>query len=298
LLGTLKGFAAQAIRAVERHHEECQAILWIGGPSLAPPWKLPKSVLAAYADEEADAEEQPVPLADPDVGLAPVDLDELDRLHAAYAGVISYFDTQLGRVLDHLRKKKRIEEYVVCVTASSGLPLGEHSMTGMVRGWMHEETAHIPLIVRLPGAERPGERVSALTQPTDLMPTFQEILGVHVPATRGRSLAGLVRAEDGFIRPYAVSGLRVGASEEWLLRTPELALLLPISTLDGDPPRQPQLYAKPDDRWEVNDLAPRHEEYVQELGKTLRQCIAAMRAPGPLEYPPLPAEFPVANEEA
>lgn len=297
-LGTLKGFAAQATRAVERHREESQAILWMGGPSLAPPWRLPKNVLAAYADEEAGADEQLPPLADPEVGLTQINLDELDQLHAVYAGVVSYFDTQLGRLLDHLRKKKRIDEYVVCVTASSGLPLGEHGMTGMARAWMHEESAHIPLVVRLPGEEKAGERISALTQPSDLMPTWHEYLGVPVPAIRGRSLGPLVRAEDEAIRPYAVSGLRVGASEEWLLRTPELALLVPISTPDGDPPRQARLYAKPDDRWEVNDLAPRHEEYVQELDRTLRQCVAATRAPGPLDYPALPEEFPVASEEA
>ncbi len=296
-LGTLKGFAAPAIRAVERHREARQAILWIDGPSLAPPWQLPRNVLAAYADEEADADEQPPPVADPEVGVAPVDLDDLDRLHAAYAGVVSYFDTQLGRVLDHLRKKKRIDGYLVCVTARCGLPLGEHGMTGLARAWMHEETAHIPLILRLPGAEKCGERISALTQPIDLVPTLHEYLGLSATAVRGRSLGSLVRGEVETIRPYAVSGLRDGASEEWLLRTPELAFLLPISLPDGDSPRRPQLYAKPDDRWEVNDLAPRHEEYVQELEKSLRQCVAAARAPGPLEYPVLPEEFPVASEE-
>jgi len=79
----------------------------------------------------------------------------------------------------------------------------------------------------------------------------------------------------------------------WYLRQP----VAQFETREGVDTGAAELYAKPDDRWEVNDLAPRHEEYVQELEKSLRQCVAAARAPGPLEYPVLPEEFPVASEE-
>ena len=82
--------------------------------------------------------------------------------------------------------------------------------------------------------------------------------------------------------------MRIGDSEEWLLRTPDRALLLPISVPAGDPPRQARLYVKPEDRWEVNDLALREDEQTQALEKTLRQFAQATRRPGPLEYPPLP----------
>ncbi len=77
-------------------------ILWIDGPSLAPPWRLPEDLLAVYAEEE----HHPVAvLADPAVGLGELALDELDRLQSTYAAVVTFFDAQLGRILDHLRDR-------------------------------------------------------------------------------------------------------------------------------------------------------------------------------------------------
>jgi hypothetical protein len=293
----LKGFGAAAVRAIERSRQQNHTILWIDGPSLAPPWRLPAKVLGSYVDDEAGDEEQSPPLASPDVGLHYVAEADLDRLHAAYAGVVSYFDTQIGRVLDHLRKKKRSEGLLVCVTSRCGLPLAEHAMTGLARAWLHDETVHVPLLLRLPEAANAGERIAALTQPIDLVPTLREYLGLVPMPAHGQSLWPLMRGGIDEIRPYALSGLRIDDSEEWLLRTPDFAFLLPISVPAADPPRRPQLYAKPDDRWEVNDLAPRHEEYTELLEKTLRQVVAATHQPGALVYPPLPQEFPAASVE-
>jgi hypothetical protein len=297
-IDALKAFGAAAIRTIESSREQNHTLLWIEGPSLAPPWRLPGKALTAYVDDESDDEEQLPPLVSPDVGLNRIEEDDLDRLHAAYAGVVTYFDAQLGRVLDHLRKKKRSDGLLVCVTARCGLPLGEHAMTGVARAWLHDETVHVPLLLRLPDAANSGERIAALTQPIDLLPTLREHLGLAPLPTHGRSLWPLVRGNGEEIRPYAVSGLRVADSEEWLLRTPDFAFLLPISVPAGDPPRRAQLYAKPDDRWEVNDLAPRHEEYTGLLEKTLRQVVAATGQPGMLDYPVLPQEFPAVCEES
>lgn len=296
-IDALKGFATAAIRAIEESRAQHHTVLWIEGPSLAPPWRLPAKVLTTYIDEDAEDSEPSPPLVSPEVGLTRIDEDDLDRLHGAYAGVVTYFDTQLGRVLDHLRKKKRGDGLLTCVTASCGLPLGEHAMTGMARAWLHDETVHVPLLLRLPDAANSGERIAALTQPIDLLPTLRAHLGLDTVPAHGQSLWPLVHGDAEEIRPYALSGLRIAESEEWLLRTPDFAFLLPIAVPAGDPPRGPQLYAKPDDRWEVNDLAPRHAEYAELLEKTLRQVVANTRQPGVLDYPALPQEFPVASVE-
>jgi arylsulfatase A-like enzyme len=290
-IAALKGFATSAIKAIDRMREQSHAILWIEGPSLAPPWRLPKSALTAYVEEYEDEEQKEGPLTDPNVGLACLDMDDLDRLHAAYAGVATFFDAQLGRVLGHLRKKKWIDDLLVCLTARCGLPLGEHGATGVARAWLHDELVHVPLLLRLPAAAKAGERVAALTQSTDLAPTLGDHLNLPAAPMHGRSLWPLIHGDSASLRPYAASGLRVGDSEEWLLRTPELAFLLPIAVPPGDPARRPQLYVKPDDRWEVNDLAPRHEEYSEHLENTLRQFVAATRQPGPLHYPAVPEEI-------
>ena len=89
------------------------------------------------------------------------------------------------------------------------------------------------------------------------------------------------------VRDYACSGLQVGDGVEWSLRTPDWSLLLPIRTDPADPARRPQLYVKPDDRWEVNDVAQHHAELVEALERTLRAFVTAT-AEATFESPPLP----------
>ena len=86
---------------------------------------------------------------------------------------------------------------------------------------------------------------------------------------------------------YACSGSRIGEAVEWALRTPDWSFLLPLQPAPGDPLRGPQLYVKPDDRWEVNNVLQHHLELGEQLEKTLRGFVEAATRPGPLQPPPL-----------
>jgi hypothetical protein len=126
-----------------------------------------------------------------------------------------------------------------------------------------------------------------LTQPVDLMPTLLDAFAVSPPVIHGGNLLSLIRGEAQETRPYACSG----GPDEWALRTHDWAFFLPVRSQPEDP-RGPRLYVKPDDRWEVNDLAQHHPELSERLEKTLRGFMAATGRPGLLEAPPLeePAE--------
>jgi hypothetical protein len=88
-------------------------------------------------------------------------------------------------------------------------------------------------------------------------------------------------------RVYAVSALRLGPREEWALRTSEWAFLLTVAAVPEDTPRSSQLFVKPEDRWEVNNVIQHHLETAEELEKTLHAFVAAARQPGPLHVPAL-----------
>ena len=118
--------------------------------------------------------------------------------------------------------------------------------------------------------------------------------GVPAPAVHGRSLWPLLGYETARLRDYACSGLALGDSVDWALRTPEWHFVLPRQVPTGDPARPAQLYVKPDDRWEVNNVAQHHLELTEQLEATLHQFAEATRRPDPFE-PPL-AEPPVAPE--
>jgi hypothetical protein len=121
----------------------------------------------------------------------------------------------------------------------------------------------------------------------DLMPTLLDAFGLPPVAVHGHSLWPLAHGQGEAVRAYACTGLRQGDEVEWALRTPAWAFLLPVQPdLDG-PLRQPQLYVKPDDRWEVNDVRQHHLELVEHLEKTLHAFAEATRRSGPLRAPVL-----------
>jgi hypothetical protein len=65
------------------------------------------------------------------------------------------------------------------------------------------------------------------------------------------------------LRTHALAAQRVGEAESRLLRSREWALHLPGSGA-------PQLFAKPEDRWEVNNLYQQQIENAEELERILR----------------------------
>src|SRR5262249_26588638 len=91
------------------------------------------------------------------------------------------------------------------------------------------------------------------------------------PRSDGQSVWPLIRGEANELRAHALSGLSVGNGVEWALRTREWAFLLPITPFTGDSPRSAQLYVKPEDRWEVNDVRQHHLELAEEFEKKLRE---------------------------
>jgi arylsulfatase A-like enzyme len=272
-------------------------LVWIRLPSLAPPWEIPERYLEPYfasAESETDdsdpadeTEEVPLtPWLDPVTGpIDPGDEVAWQRLQATYAAAVSHVDAALGLLLQQIEEAELGDDIVICVTANSGLALGEHGFIGDWRPWLHEELIHVPLILRLPRAAEAGRRVAALTQPVDLLPTLLDILGVPVPAElHGRSLLPLAHGRVEKVRDYACTGLGVGERVEWAIRTPNWSFLLPVRQAVDDPPRSPQLYVKPEDRWEVNNLLQQHLDWAARLEGMLRDFVAATQRPGALHH--------------
>jgi arylsulfatase A-like enzyme len=299
-----------ALDALDHLGNAARFLVWVDLPSLHPPWQVAQNFLDRYfgeqppeameegdegeedeAGEEEDQVEFLTPLLDATAGPIEVrDVTLLERLQGTYAAAVTELDSGIGLLIRELEHLGYLDGMVLVVTADRGLALGEHGFVGAYRPWPHDELIHLPLIVRLPGAAEAGLRISALTQPVDLRPTLLDLLGLPEPAAHGFSLLPLVRGEKEQVRAYACAGLELGEALEWALRTPEWGLLLPRRTPAADPPRGPQLYVKPDDRWEVNNVLQHRLEFAERLEQTLRGFVEASRRPGPLKPPELPAE--------
>jgi arylsulfatase A-like enzyme len=309
----LEATLAAAEAVLRRLGDRDDWLLWLDLATPLPPWDVPAEFQEPYFreddiddeedEEEADADEEEIeyepltPLPEPPLG--PIDTDDEDlylRLQGSYAAAVSYLDAGVGQLCDVLAERGLTESVTLLVTADAGQELAEHGIVGPARPWLHEGVVHVPLLLRLPGAEHAGRRVEALTQAVDLAPTLAELFAAAPPPAHGRSLLALLRGEAEAVRAYACSGLQVGDGIEWALRTPEWAFLLPLRPHPEDADRRPRLYVKPDDRWEVNDVSQHHPELCEALERTLRDFVTAAGRDGPFEPPPLPEEE--ADEEA
>jgi arylsulfatase A-like enzyme len=161
--------------------------------------------------------------------------------------------------------------------------LGEHRQVGPSRRpqALHEELVHIPWLMRWPAQEHAAVRLQGLVQHADLFHTLMEHYGIEAPPHRGfgRSLAPLVRGETEMVRDHL---LLTAGQEEAALRTPAWYLRLSTST-SGE--RVRQLFAKPDDRWEVNEVASRCGDVAERLEQVLQherqQASAGQYGPHP-----------------
>ena len=232
--------------------ERSTGVVWIAGPRLSPPWD-PDACITDYADDD-----ECMPWFGPTDRVTPEDLRSCTD---TFAGVVTYFDAQLGNLLDALEDS----DWTIVVTAATGLALEELALGGPGIG---EESVHLPLIVRFADRRRAGERITALTQPSDLVATLRSLLELPASSTAGHDLMPLVRGEIESLRPSALSV----HGESAALRTPEWALLRAAESAS-------RLFVKPDDRWEVNDVAQHHPEVVEALEAELARSLSAGGVP-------------------
>ena len=109
--------------------------------------------------------------------------------HAYYANT-SYFDSNVGRVVQALEESDQLDNTVVIVTSDHGDMLGERGLWYKMNWFEH--SARVPLVMAGPGVQ--NGTVDAPCSLVDILPTFMDIAaqGVQKPAIGmpldGRSL--------------------------------------------------------------------------------------------------------------
>jgi arylsulfatase A-like enzyme len=281
ILGEDRDTAGMLSRKVMRFVRQLEhfddGLIWVQPSHLLPAWTVDEFTPDDFSgDSDEESPETPIdPLLNPKLSfLDPSDELTFLRLQRTYAGAVNRLDRELGELLDQLRQQKVYDQMVIILTTDRGFPLGEHGLVGDSLPWLHEELVHLPLIIRLPNQASAGERIGALTQPVDLMPTLLEAFGLPSVETHGSSVLPLIKGERDRIRDYACSGMEKAGAIEYALRTPDWAFILPEPAGETKP-RAPQLYVKPDDRWEMNNVLQHHTEMTEQLEQALRSFIKA-----------------------
>jgi arylsulfatase A-like enzyme len=104
--------------------------------------------------------------------------DEHRNLIAHYDGAITYFDHELGSLLDELEARGLRENTLIIVVSDHGEEFYDHG------GWGHgqsvyEELIRVPLILHMPGVLPGGLRTDAVVRQVDLLPTLMGAVGVE-----------------------------------------------------------------------------------------------------------------------
>ncbi len=244
--------------------------LWLHCGSLGHVWDAPIEMRERYVDED---EPSPPPTTEVPSRHLPAgfDPDELLAVTQAYAGQISLLDVCLGVLCEDLEQLSLANRTMLSVLSARGFPLGEHRRLGPIDEALYAELVHVPSIMRLPDGSGAADRSQALVQPSDLGPTLLDALGLPLgeDAETGASLLGIVRGEENSVRDCAflrgVDSQRAVRTDVWHMRVPDYTA--PASRAGRD--LAVELYAKPDDRWEVNDVADRCPEVVELLVQVL-----------------------------
>ena len=109
---------------------------------------------------------------------------------ADYAIEVESADAMIGRVLKLVEATGELDNTVVVITSDHGMPFP------YVKGQIHEDGFHVPLVVRWPAGIKGGRVVEDFVSATDFAPTFLELAGVKPHAQMvGRSLVPVLRAE-------------------------------------------------------------------------------------------------------
>lgn len=100
-----------------------------------------------------------------------------------YARAVEHADEQVGLLLNALRETQRMDSALIVFNADHGESFDERDLWFDHGTTAFEEQLHIPLIIRLPGAQRAGEVQSALVGLQDVAPTILRLIGA--PALEG-----------------------------------------------------------------------------------------------------------------
>jgi len=125
----------------------------------------------------------------------------LNKDEAAYYGMISNIDENVGRLLAQLKEWDLERSTLIIFMTDNGHPFRNLYNAGMrgTKGKTYQGGTRVPSFWRWPGALKAGTDVDNLTAHIDVLPTLAQLAGAKLPSTLpldGRSLVPLLLNPD------------------------------------------------------------------------------------------------------
>ena len=247
-------------------------LLWIHAAAMNAAWDAPYELR-----ERLVAEDDPQPqrfVAPPALQLEKdSDPDELLGLVQAYAAEVTSLDDCLGAFLESLGELGDPESTLLVFTSPRGYPLGEHLRVGPPGDGLRGEVLQVPLLVRFPGDTGKLTRVGDLRQSSDLFEIVAAQFGENASEAMHPDVVVACGRDEIAAR-----------SSHWFFR----------QSGTGDE-RRAELYAKPDDFWEVNEVSARAADVVAAFEELADWVRSNRGLPGRPTLPALPENLTAAR---
>ena len=189
---------------------------------------------------------------------------------ARYYASITYWDAQVGRIIQALKDAGQLENTLIVIAGDNGLSLGEHGLLGKQNLYEYGGM-HVPLVFS--GAGIPKGQSDALVYLMDVFPTVCELIGSPVPSgIDARSLAPVISGKTGVSREYLFTAYRdVQRSirdQDWkLFRYPKINLSQ-LFDLKSDPREMKNLADDPQHAQKLKQMLALLEKAQKEYGDT------------------------------
>ncbi len=174
--------------------------------------------------------------------------DNIRAQLADYYALITFMDSQIGRIFAALEKSGAAKDTIIVFASDQGLALGSHGLMGKQN--LYESGMKVPLIFS--GAGIPaGQTRDALCYLTDVYATLGDLSGVKPPdGCEGRSLKDCIANKEKFVRSHILTGYRdvqrAIRDGRWkLIRYPQVNVTQ-LFDLQSDPHEMADLSANPE----------------------------------------------------
>ncbi len=269
-LARLFAAAAEVVAAGEHR------LVWCHAASLGVAWDAPQVLRDAYIDP--DDPPPPAGAAVPDVVVtADTDPDLVVGIRQNFAGQLTLLDRCLGRLLDATQPDgPGSGNWAVLVAGVRGIPLGLHGRVGTGPLPPYGELVHVPAILADARGRMAAQRYGGLVTPADVGATLRDMVDPEAaaalhegqPSARGtgHSLAGLFATWTVAPRDRVI----VRGSCGLAVVTPEWHLVVPAGQGTVAAAGQSRLFHKPDDYFELCDVADRCPDVAEDLRAALQ----------------------------
>ena len=114
------------------------------------------------------------------------------QLRATYYGLMTEIDHHIGRIIELLKETGQYDETLILFGSDHGEQLWDHWLIG--KGPHFDQCFHVPLLIRVPGAEMDtgrGRLVNQFTENIDILPTLLDLFRAEI----------LIQCDGASLRP-------------------------------------------------------------------------------------------------